>query len=496
MVAVSSSRRSGTDAAGPIDRRRPIAIYQQLKTMILEEIVAGRFAAGEQLPTEHDLCAQHGISRAPVHRALSELAAEGVILRHRRRGSYVNPHWLRTNTPSPELRLIVPEGPWEAMLRAAADSEIRLNVAVVDLEDLHQVLVRAVAEGRGPDVAVIDSVRVREFATAGFLRPLDELAPRWTDSDYRDDFLEPFVTGNSFDGDVVAVQAEADVAGMWFQRQMLADAGLDVPRTWADFAAAARAVADRGMHAPVVLPGGSRAGESTSYCLLALLATNGVAVIEDGAVTLDCAGALEGMSFLRALVDDGLLAAEVASYDADRPIRQLAHGHAAFCLGGSYEAPALQMAAAIAADEVSVEFGFAPMPAGPRDGFATLAGGMVYAVFRQAASPQLAMRLIERAVTPDALVDMSITTGQLPARRSAIADVASRSSFLGETAALLERATVRPSTPSYPRVSAQLQAMLESVLVGRLEPAAAVRRTAEMIAAITGLPLAEMDGGG
>ena len=43
----------------------------------------------------------------------------------------------------------MPEGPWEAMLRAAADGEIRLNVAVVDLEDLHQVLVRAVAEGRG-----------------------------------------------------------------------------------------------------------------------------------------------------------------------------------------------------------------------------------------------------------------------------------------------------------------------------------------------------------
>jgi multiple sugar transport system substrate-binding protein len=121
---------------------------------------------------------------------------------------------------------------------------------------------------------------------------------------------------------------------------------------------------------------------------------------------------------------------------------------------------------------------------------------MVYAVFRQAAGPQLAIRLIERAVAPMALVDMSIATGQLPARRSAIAEVAGRSPFLGETAALLERATVRPSTPSYPRVSAQLQAMLESVLVGRLEPAAAVRRTAEMIAAITGLPLAEPEVGG
>jgi hypothetical protein len=32
--------------------------------------------------------------------------------------------------------------------------------------------------------------------------------------------------------------------------------------------------------------------------------------------------------------------------------------------------------------------------------------------------------------------------------------------------------------------------MLETVLIGRLEPAAAVARAAEMIGAITGLPLA------
>lgn len=66
MVAVSSPRRGRTDAVRPIDRRRPIAIYQQLKTILLEEIIAGRYEVDEQLPTEHALCAQHGISRAPV----------------------------------------------------------------------------------------------------------------------------------------------------------------------------------------------------------------------------------------------------------------------------------------------------------------------------------------------------------------------------------------------------------------------------------------------
>jgi hypothetical protein len=56
---------------------------------------------------------------------------------------------------------------------------------------------------------------------------------------------------------------------------------------------------------------------------------------------------------------------------------------------------------------------------------------------------------------------------------------------------MLERAAIRPATPLYPRVSAQLQAMLEAALTGRLGAAAAARRTAELIGAITGLPVVD-----
>ncbi len=62
--------------------------------------------------------------------------------------------------------------------------------------------------------------------------------------------------------------------------------------------------------------------------------------------------------------------------------------------------------------------------------------------------------------------------------------------FLSATGALLEQAVVRPAVAQYARVSAQLQAMLEAVLTGRLAPAEASARTAELISAITGFPVA------
>jgi len=60
-----------------IDPKLPIPVYFQLKTLLLEEIPDGRHGAGRAAATEHQLCERHGISRTPVTRALSELAAEG-----------------------------------------------------------------------------------------------------------------------------------------------------------------------------------------------------------------------------------------------------------------------------------------------------------------------------------------------------------------------------------------------------------------------------------
>jgi maltose-binding protein MalE len=52
-----------------------------------------------------------------------------------------------------------------------------------------------------------------------------------------------------------------------------------------------------------------------------------------------------------------------------------------------------------------------------------------------------------------------------------------------------KRAVTRPQIPLYPQVSRQLQSMLEAVLTGRLAPAQAAAPAAELIEAITGLPI-------
>ncbi|MFE9691883.1 extracellular solute-binding protein [Micromonospora sp. NPDC005806] len=486
----ATPREEETLVRPAIDPKQPLPVYVQLKTLLLEEILSGQYGPGERLPTEHELCARYGISRTPVNRALSELADEGVVLRHRRRGSFVNPHWVQRHPALREARIIVPDGCWEAIVREAAPADLTLNIVSVALPDLHQVIIRAVAEGRAPDLAVLDSVWVHEFAKSGFLTPLDELDTGWVRDEYEQDFLEPFRSANTLDGRPVAVQAEADVAGIWYRRTHLAAVGHQPPQTWEDLAALGQALAGRGHAIPLTLPGGSRAGETATYCLLSLLASNGATILDREMVTLDTPAAAECLAFLRRLLDTSVIPAEAVSYDRNRPIRQLAHGQATLAFGGSYDAPALAAAAGVATDSVLDEFGFIGMPAGPHGAPATLAGGMVYGIFRQASAPHLAMRVLRDVTSTDALARMSRVTWQIAPRRSAVDRTAASSPLLRATGPLLGQAVVRPMTAQYPRVSAQLQSMLEAVLTGRMEPRAATARAAEMISAITGLPLA------
>ena len=474
-----------------IDPRQPIPLYFQLKTLLLEEILSGHYGgADDRLPTEHELCERYKLSRTPVSRALSELADEGVILRHRRRGSFVNPHWLSRRPDQPEVRVIVPtEGPWARMVRDAAGARNQISVVKVPRQSLHQTLTHAVAEGQAPDLAVIDSVWAPEFAAAGFIHALEELNEGWVRQEHEVDFLEPLVRANRYEGKTFGVSPFADASGLWYSRRKLELLGISPPTTWTELRAAGHALAEGGVRTPMVMPGGGMAGETTTYCLIAVLASNAAHVLGPGGVSLSSRATAQALRFLRRLVDEGIVPSEVVGYEWDYAVRLLAEGRAALSLGGVYEAQALAEALGVHHHDVWDHFCFTRVPAGPKGMPASVAGGMMFAIFRQAAQPRLAMQLLQRAVEPDALARVARSTGRIPSRRSAIELVASDLPFLPEIAEIIELAVARPWMPSYPRVSVQLQTMLEAVLTGRLGPAAAAQRTAEMIGAITGLPL-------
>lgn len=64
-------------------------LYYQLYSALKRNITCGDIELGDQMPTEPQLSVALDISRITVKRAMDELATEGLITRHRGKGSYV-----------------------------------------------------------------------------------------------------------------------------------------------------------------------------------------------------------------------------------------------------------------------------------------------------------------------------------------------------------------------------------------------------------------------
>lgn len=63
------------------------ALWKTISQTLTGEIGSGRYAPGDKLPTEADLSQRFGVNRHTVRRALSEMAAQGLV--HARRGAGV-----------------------------------------------------------------------------------------------------------------------------------------------------------------------------------------------------------------------------------------------------------------------------------------------------------------------------------------------------------------------------------------------------------------------
>jgi GntR family transcriptional regulator len=78
------------DKNNAIDFNSNITYYIQLIEALKEKIRSGEWQAGDQLPSEPDLCETYGVSRTVVRQALREIELEGLIIRRKGKGTFVS----------------------------------------------------------------------------------------------------------------------------------------------------------------------------------------------------------------------------------------------------------------------------------------------------------------------------------------------------------------------------------------------------------------------
>ncbi|MFC5718603.1 GntR family transcriptional regulator [Streptomyces gamaensis] len=80
-----------------LDLNRKLPLWYQVSQSLRASILGRRPEDPLRLPTEEALAEHYGVSVLTMRQALKELAAEGLITRHRRRGTFIEPNARRTS---------------------------------------------------------------------------------------------------------------------------------------------------------------------------------------------------------------------------------------------------------------------------------------------------------------------------------------------------------------------------------------------------------------
>ncbi|MEO8544619.1 MAG: GntR family transcriptional regulator [Burkholderiaceae bacterium] len=116
--------------------RPAIALHHQIKEDLFLHLRAGRWAPGFELPPEEKLCLHYGVSRGTMRRAITDLATDGYVERHRGRGTFVSRPKLESGVEGSYSRFRVVGPPLDAggrvlfcrRIDAAEDVAVMLKV--------------------------------------------------------------------------------------------------------------------------------------------------------------------------------------------------------------------------------------------------------------------------------------------------------------------------------------------------------------------------------
>jgi len=67
-------------------------LYRQIKDRLLRALDQGEWRPGQMVPSEGELARRFGVSQGTVRKAIEELAAEHVFVRHQGKGTFVSSH--------------------------------------------------------------------------------------------------------------------------------------------------------------------------------------------------------------------------------------------------------------------------------------------------------------------------------------------------------------------------------------------------------------------
>lgn len=347
---------------------------------------------------------------------------------------------------------------------------VTVNNVYQPYDQLNSKVIAAAGAQEGPDVIVFNGAEWATLALSGALKPMDEY---WSEFSDADQFSDAVLHG--MDDNLYAVQGYVNLLGLWYNKDILTEIGVEPPTTMAELESAMAKAKDAG-YAGITLTGlPNTQGEWQAYPWL----TSAGFTYEN----LDQEALAQAFTTVRDWVEKGYLSQEAVTWDQAVPFQTFTGGNVAFAENGNWQI-------GTAADNADFDYGVVPMPLS--DSGKVYLGGEGEAIGAYSDSPDLAWEyLTETYLDFDGELKARELVGSIPARADASQEKAKdNAELLAPFATTLnEMGASYPAATLQPEAVADVQSTMgeawSAVLAGQQTPEDAAAQVVSTLKSMT-----------
>ncbi|MGP4038611.1 extracellular solute-binding protein [Gracilibacillus sp. D59] len=380
--------------------------------------------------------------------------------------------------------------------------DVNVNLAPLEVNEgdyFAKVALLLQSEDTAPDIVTEDTFMVNSDASAGYLEPLDDRVNSW---DGWDNITESVKNGvKAEDGSIYGVPYNTDTRGLWYNKDLLAEAGITVPwepKSWEDILSAATAVKENLGEdvTPIWMNSGKATGEATSMQTFEMLlygTKDPLYDFDEEKWIVKSDGLLDSFTFIDTIYEQGLgpeLSQVLNGQGSTIAYQQLMpEGKLAIGLDGMWQTGNWHEEGSAPWPEFDEKLGFAAMPTqnGQEPGTTSMSGGWALSIPAKSDNKDMAWEFIKMASTPEMNLELQLNDRNItPFKDVSEEPEYQEMEFFDEATSFLENTNFRPAVDKYPNVSTVIQTLVEQVVTDAISPEEAVEQYQTQVTDIVG----------
>ncbi len=347
------------------------------------------------------------------------------------------------------------------------------------IEDLYS---SAFLLGDSPyDLLNMDITWVPKFAAAGWLQNISDILPQ----SELTKFLPGDIEGGRYKGQLYRLPYRTDVGMLYYRSDLLEQAGLKPPETFADLLQASKTIQSKNAAQWGYVWQG-RQYEGLSAMFTEVLQGNGGFWInpQTDEVGLDRPEAIDTVKFLVSTIQQGISPRGVNTYIEEDTRRLFQSGNTVFMRNWPYAWDLLNGKDSPVRGKVGIK----PMVRAANQRSGACQGGWGLGISSTTQHPQEARKAVQFFTSFEIQKKLSIAGAYLPTRRDLYNDkeLLQRYAYFPLILKILENPALRPPIAQYAQTSDILQRYLNAALSGQISPEDAMRSAARETRSLLG----------